>query len=122
MHVLLFSASFVEIRHKRSSQLVQVIEGADMKLLNAGLVPVGSANGAQAALEGRDEVDYDAGESVPLLVCRRGKKNDRHGQSIELFELIKTAEIGSPGAGADTALEQEYNWDGPVDMPNPHRT
>lgn len=105
MHVLLFSASggFVEVREKRTGRLVQVVEGVDMRLLNTGLVPFGAGtgtghaqqHGAGSSLgEGHGEGPGPGGDdTVPLLVSRLGKKNDKNGQSIELFELVKTAEI-----------------------------
>ncbi|THH06430.1 hypothetical protein EW145_g4099 [Phellinidium pouzarii] len=93
-HILLFCADFVEVRHKASGRLVQVLEGSDIKLLNSGL-PSGV------------ESDGTAPDSVPLLVSRLGGKNDQRGRSIELFELVKTSEIPSP---TSDATRGEYYW------------
>ena len=69
-HVLLFSERFVEIRQARSGLLEQVISGQDIRMLSAGIFP-----------------------GAPLLLVRRGKKNDMEGQSEEILELIETTEL-----------------------------
>lgn len=101
-HVLLFSSEFVEIRHKPTGRLVQVIEGADIRLHNAGFAPTSSSNANLSTRPGLGRGDsessvesqqQDSLDSVPILISRRGKRNDVHGQSFELLELVKTAPI-----------------------------
>ena len=66
---------------------MQVIEGQDIRLLNIG-----------------------PPDDIPIIMVRSGKKNDSHGQSDELLELLMTSEITTqPG----TAVTQEHwaEWD-----------
>jgi RHO1 GDP-GTP exchange protein 1/2 len=65
-HVLLFSPQFLEIRYVPTGRLVQVLEGKDHRLMQS--------------LPGS-----------PLLVARRGQKDDKQGMSDELVELVETA-------------------------------
>ncbi|KAI5122312.1 hypothetical protein M0805_002388 [Coniferiporia weirii] len=99
-HVLLISTDFIEVRHKTTGRLVQVIEGSDIRLLNVGLLS------AEASQNGSVQPD-----SVPLLMSRLGRRNDQHGQSVELFELMKTAEITSPISNVPNSEEYWNGWD-----------
>lgn len=63
---------------------MQAIEGQDIRLLNAGLVNVVT-----------EEDDTGTAESEPILMARLGKRNDVHGQSIELSELLQTSALGT---------------------------
>lgn len=104
-HLLLFSATgdFIEIRHKASGRLVQVLEGTDIRLLNAGI-----------AGDGMTQADAELGpsDSVPILVSRQGKLNDVHGQSVELFELVKTSAIApTPMRNIPSGEEYWGEWD-----------
>ena len=88
-HILLFSAEFIEIRHKATGRLVQVIEGRHIRLLNIG-----------------------PPDDMPLIVARLGTKNDQHGQSDELFELLKTSEISTPSITSPTSKDGLWtDWD-----------
>ena len=91
-YILLFSPEFVEIRHKASGRLVQVIEGQDIRLLNAGIANLGAVD---------DE--HNPSETEPILMARLGKRNDVLGQSIEFLELLKTSEIGMTGTPGSPA-------------------
>jgi hypothetical protein len=96
LHVLLFSAQFIEIRHAPTGRLVQVVEGRDIRL-----------------------VQSQAGN--PLLIAMRGKKDDKQGLSDELIELVETAPIERPrlaqgnssGSGSGNGLHESSNslWD-----------
>lgn len=92
-HILLFSPEFVEVREKSSGKLVQVIEGQDIRLLNAGMANAGASDDANIL-----------SDAEPILMCRLGKRNDVHGQSVELLELLKTNEI---------AMSPINNFEGP---------
>ncbi|KAH8118065.1 hypothetical protein DFH11DRAFT_1808798 [Phellopilus nigrolimitatus] len=98
-HILLFSADLVEVRHKATGRLVQVLEGRDVRLLNVN-----------SELSG---LGADAGpaDAVPLLVARYGTKHDVHGQSIELLELMKTTELMSPASNVPNGEEYWGEWD-----------
>lgn len=89
-HILLFSNEFIEVRHKATGRLVQVIDGRNIRLLNVG-----------------------PPDDMPLVVARLGKKNDQHGQSDELFELLKTSEISTPATASSPTGREEYwgEWD-----------
>ena len=78
-HILLISAEFIEIRHISSGRLIQVLEGQELRLLHQGTSTGG-----------------------PVLVARRGSKNDKHGQSDEVLELVETAEIATPGTASSS--------------------
>ncbi|EJD06594.1 uncharacterized protein FOMMEDRAFT_17102 [Fomitiporia mediterranea MF3/22] len=111
-HILLFSTDFVEVRHKATGQLVQVIEGSDVRLLNAGFSNPNSNSGAVQSDNASVVSGDDQGttlDSVPILMARRGKKHDVHGQSIELLELVKTTPIGNTTTPV-TALPNNQVW------------
>ena len=67
-HVLLFSAEFIEIRHVATGRLMQVIEGADIRL----------AHSSERA----------------ILVAMRGSE-DKQGNAPgeKLVELVETADL-----------------------------
>ena len=90
------------MRQKATGRLVQVIEGMDIRLLNAGYAAsrLGSPNPATSP--GEEQVTLDG---VPILMARRGKKNDAHGQSVELLELVKTTPISTSPASPVTERE-----------------
>ena len=69
-HILLISPQFIEIRQARTGRLVQVIDGRDIRLLNLGILP-----------------------NTPVLMAKKGKKNDTEGQSDDLFELLQTTDL-----------------------------
>ena len=125
-HVLLFSggtisgpnveveAQFIEVRQKNTGRLVQVIEGDDLRLLNPGIVDPGlqfNSLGNGDSLRVSEKVQQEL-DIVPLLVTRRGKKNDEHGQSVELLELVKTSAYPSSTPSTSTSYGdvKEYPW------------
>ncbi|KAF8071933.1 hypothetical protein FPV67DRAFT_907308 [Lyophyllum atratum] len=71
-HVFLFSPQFVEIRNIATGVIVQVIEGADIRLLHAGPT-------------------YGDGDDI--LVAMRGSKDDKDGTSEKILELAETSAI-----------------------------
>jgi hypothetical protein len=71
-YILLFSQSFIEIRHVDTGILVQVIEGQDIKHLQ-----------------------LDVEDRGPLLVAMRGSKGDKDGFSIKIVEFQETAPLTS---------------------------
>ncbi|KAI0058174.1 hypothetical protein BV25DRAFT_1891692 [Artomyces pyxidatus] len=86
-HLLLFSPEFIEVRNITTGRLVQVIEGHDMRLLDAGI-----------------------SESDMIVVGMRGKMEDKAGLSEALVELVQTSEITrTPGPGALEGFWDE--WD-----------
>jgi len=69
-YILLFSKDFVEVRDVATTQLVQIIEGKDIRLAHGGPPFFG-----------------------PLMFAMRGEKDDNRGLSDKLVELIETAPI-----------------------------
>ncbi|KAJ7603752.1 hypothetical protein DFH06DRAFT_1256028 [Mycena polygramma] len=85
-HVLLFSPNFIEIRNVLTGLLVQVIEGADIRLL------------------------YAADDSI--LVAMRGEHDDESGVSEKIVELQETAEIAAPQTASVQAPAMQWDeWD-----------
>jgi hypothetical protein len=74
-HLLLFSPGFIEVRTVASGQLVQVIEGEDVRFLHSGLT-----------------------ESDMLVAGMTGDVHDASGLSEKLVELVQTTAIdaGAP--------------------------
>jgi hypothetical protein len=89
-HILLISPQFVEIRQARTGRLVQVIVGRDIRLLNAGILP-----------------------NTPILMAKKGKKNDADGQSDEVLELVQTTELATNGHNASPTSREDLfdEWD-----------
>ncbi|OCB84705.1 hypothetical protein A7U60_g8226 [Sanghuangporus baumii] len=109
-HVLLFSSEFIEIRHKATGRLVQVIEGVDIHLHNAGYAYPGPI---PSETESVADGEQEPLENVPILISRRGKWNDVHGQSFELLELLKTSPIISSPVGptpVSPVMSMEQIW------------
>lgn len=89
-HVLLFSPQFIEVRNVTNGRLVQVLEGADIRLLHSGSAGLSEEN---------------------ILVAMRGAKDDQEGVSDKIVELVETTEIPAvtPAAGPHPAFWDE--WD-----------
>lgn len=83
-HLLLFSPGFIEVRTVASGQLVQVIEGGDVRFLYSGLT-----------------------ESDMLVAGMTGNVHDASGLSEKLVELVPTTAID---ARAST-VRPEQIWD-----------
>ena len=49
-------------------------------------------------------------------MCRLGKRNDMHGQSVELLELLKTNEIATSTMNGSDGMNGSNAW-GEWDMP-----
>lgn len=91
VHVLLFSAQFIEIRNVTTGRLVQVVEAADARLLYCP---------AAHNVDGT------------ILVAMRGDNDRREGATDKIVELVETSEIGSRApdpVSANPALWDE--WD-----------
>lgn len=71
-HLLLFSSDFLEVRHLPTGRLVQVLQGQDLRVLHSD----------------------PAGDS-PILMARRGTKDDSNGTSDQICELVETRELNS---------------------------
>lgn len=69
-HLFLFSPQFIEIRNTATGLIVQVIEGADIRLLHASSL-------------------YD---DDTILVAMRGEKDGKDGMSDKIVELVETSE------------------------------
>ena len=82
--MLLFSPGFIEVRAVASGQLVQVIEGDDVRFLHSGLT-----------------------ESDMLVAGMTGDVHDARGLSEKLMELVPTTAID---AGAPL-VRSEQLWD-----------
>ncbi|KAH9949942.1 hypothetical protein B0H21DRAFT_725350 [Amylocystis lapponica] len=80
------SAYFIEVRTVHTGKLVQVLEGADVRLVYAGLLPMDKTT--LVAMKGRDE---------------RGAVAD------QLMELVETAELATPLAASVPALWDEFD-------------
>ena len=69
-HVILVGSDSIEVRHTFTGRLLQVIEGKELRLMQA--------------------LPKDQG---PILVARHGKANDQNGMSDQLVELVPTAPL-----------------------------
>lgn len=86
--LLLFSTEFIEVRHVPSGRLYQMIEGADIRLVQSGPPSTG-----------------------PLLVAMRDASADRgDGALDQLVELLETAPINVLNSIA--AADREQMWAG----------
>lgn len=74
------------MRNITTGRLVQVIEGADLRLLHC---------------EHKDENDT-------ILIAKRGVKDDKDGVSDQITELVETVEITTPSTAR---MSQENIWD-----------
>ncbi|KAF5382217.1 hypothetical protein D9615_004363 [Tricholomella constricta] len=82
-HVFLFSPQFIEIRDITTGVIVQVIEGADIRLLHA---------------------------SPDILVAMRGSKDDKDGTSEKIVQLTETSAL--PAATPIAAVPSVWDeWD-----------
>ncbi|GLB40420.1 putative CNH domain containing protein [Lyophyllum shimeji] len=88
-HVFLFSPQFIEIRNITIGVIVQVIEGADIRLLHAGPT---------------------YGEDEDILMAMRGSKDDKDGTSENIVELAGTSAIPTPTPIARTPSVWD-EWD-----------
>ncbi|KAG6817659.1 hypothetical protein H0H87_005416 [Tephrocybe sp. NHM501043] len=87
-HIFLFSSQFIEVRNMVTGVIVQVIEGADIRLLRSG----------------RDEI----------LVAARGTKDDKDGTSEKIVELAETSDLtaSSPVSTPVSAFPSVWDeWD-----------
>jgi len=71
-HILLFSPQFIEIRDVRNGRIIQAIEGVDIRLLH---------------------FNASVGNTDPIIVGMKGKKDDGNGASDRLVELAETMEL-----------------------------
>lgn len=92
-HLLLFSSGHVEIREVGTGRLVQVLAGADVRLLHTGL--------GTGAGDGKDE----------LLAVMRGDKDDRDGTSEKIVEFLQTAELERTPSSARPSQGAWDEWD-----------
>jgi hypothetical protein len=83
-HLLLFSPKFIEVRTIASGKLVQVIEGADVRLLHSG----------------------STGEEM-LVAAMTGDVDDENGLSERVLELVQTTAIDTQGP----AVRVQQHWD-----------
>lgn len=99
-HLLLFSSDFIEIRHLVSGRLVQVMEGKEIRLLNAG------------APTREKESSKVKEKEEPLLVAMKGEKDDRLGTSEKVVEVVMTREImRTPTPAGGNAEVYWDDWD-----------
>lgn len=89
-HILLFSISFIEVRHISTGRLVQAIEGGDIRLLYSGPTTL------------KDDT---------IIVAMRGEKNDKEGISDKLVELVETTEISTAITSPTTTTSNPAVWD-----------
>ncbi|KAF7424638.1 hypothetical protein PC9H_009946 [Pleurotus ostreatus] len=89
-HILLFSASFIEVREIESARLVQVIEGNDIRLLYSG------------PLQGEFE-------DVTLVAMKNGKDDTNSKEKVVALE--PTVAIQSSVATPASASSQPGMWD-----------
>lgn len=82
-HVILVGTNSIEVRHPPTGRLLQVIEGKEIRLM-------------QAARK----------EEGPILVVRRGEVNDQNGISDQLVELVPTAPLDLHSVEADFVWEE----------------
>jgi len=85
--ILLFSPRFIEIRSVSTGRLLQVIEGGDIRLLFSGPVLAPAHDN--------------------IILVMRGSRNDAHGVSEKLVELVKTVEIH----GVDRERPPSQAWE-----------
>jgi len=84
-HVLLAGQTSIEVRYVATGQLLHIIQGNEIRLVQNG--PLGSG---------------------PMLFARRGQKDDTEGLSDELLELLETLPVVAPPI--DTSILWE-EWD-----------
>lgn len=80
--ILLVSSRFIEIREAASAQLVQVIEGGDIRLI------------------------FSEPEITPhdnILLAMRGKYNDSKGLSEKIVELLTTVALPNVVGGSESS-------------------
>ena len=76
-HLILVGSDSIEVRHTPTGRLLQVIEGKEIRLMQA--VPK---------------------EQGPILIARRGKTDDQNGMSSDqLVELVPTSPLESSDNG-----------------------
>lgn len=85
-HILLFSPDFVEVRTVRTGKLVQVIEGADVRLVYAGLAPA----------------------DTTTLIAMKGLE-DGGAVVDKLMELVETAELNAPNTASLPGIWDEFD-------------
>jgi hypothetical protein len=89
--LLLISPRFIEIHEVGSGKLVQVIEGADIRLLFS---------------------DPEITPHDNILLAMRGKHNDNGGVSDKIVELLTTVEIPpQSAAGTPSTASVWSEWD-----------
>ncbi|KAI0649128.1 hypothetical protein C8Q79DRAFT_904017 [Trametes meyenii] len=87
-YVILFSPEFVEVRTVHTGKLVQVVEGADMRRVDVGLLNADMDNATLFAMRGQEE---------------RGLVQDM------VLELVETAELRTPRASEVPGAWDEFD-------------
>ncbi|KAF8312518.1 hypothetical protein DL93DRAFT_2229023 [Clavulina sp. PMI_390] len=87
-HVLLVGSSSIEVRHTPTGRLLQVLEGKDIRLLQ-GLPKLSN-------------------QPPPIIIARRGEKNNEAGMSDQLIELVPTAPLEIPSMDDSGIIWDEW--------------
>lgn len=85
---MLVGMTSIEIRHTPTGRLLQVIEGREIRLLQA--------------------LPKAAGHGAPTLIARRGAQQDTKGTSDQLVELVPTAPLEVPTLDDSGLIWEEW--------------